>query len=125
MEKYINFVFIKKIMTVSERQLEENEAKIDNILHKVLKSCHHMQDMIESIERFNLGKEEFHIKQRLKNLLMLSETIENLTLLADQIDIQNEKITLELEDKITEELDEAILKIKEASELIREKQEEE
>ncbi|MBU0756996.1 MAG: hypothetical protein KKF44_02945 [Nanoarchaeota archaeon] len=106
-------------MAISERQLEENEAKIDNILHKILNCCNHIQTLSSNMEELDLSKDANILKDRTKRISLLAETIENLALLADKIDIENEKITEEIEDKITSELDVAIEKIKDASEMFK------
>jgi hypothetical protein len=109
-------------MAVNERELEENEAKIDNILHKVLISLGHIRDLTESLDTMSYDKtpeeERDFIMQRTKKIILLVETVTNLTLLADEIDVQDEKITWEMDKKITGELDVAINKILDARKLL-------
>lgn len=103
-------------MAVSERQLEENEAKIDNILHKVISASEQISQLCSQINKNSKG--EFLI-ERIKRVGMLSEIIFHLSHLADDIDIKDQKLTIELEKEITEGLDKAIEDITEAKNLFK------
>ncbi|MBT3464185.1 hypothetical protein HOD20_01065 [archaeon] len=109
-------------MVISERQLEENEAKIDNILHKVLKSMEHIKHLTMTLKNAPTYKSEEELKtfitDRTNKILLLSETVTNLTMLADEIDIEDETITVEIDTKIRGELDTAVQTIKEARSLL-------
>jgi hypothetical protein len=108
-------------MTISERQLEENEAKIDNILHKIIGANQQIQELSESIGPNSSGT---FLMDRVRRIKLLSEIIGNLSLLADEIDIADQQLTEELEVKITEELDRAISDITEAKSLLEKEMEE-
>lgn len=96
-------------MAISERELEENEAKLDNILHKIVESTRQIQDLKDSIE---LSEEKKYDNRRtLDEIDTLAKIIENLAMLADEIDVADERITEGLESNIKDKLDEAITKI--------------
>jgi hypothetical protein len=95
-------------MPVSERELEENEAKLDNILHKIIAAAKQIETIKENI---NPDAPAEYNKQLLEDINMLAETIENLAEAADDIDIIDEHVTQELEADIQGKLDDAIEKI--------------
>jgi|GEM_PF-5049892 len=95
-------------MAVSERELEENEAKLDNILHKILHSAKQIQELRQSI---NLEAPEEYNRKILDEIMLIAKIIEELSTLADDIDIVDERITEQLDDQITDKLDEAIKRI--------------
>jgi ethanolamine utilization microcompartment shell protein EutS len=90
---------------LSDRKLEENEAKLDNVLHKILKAAHNIKDLNEDIK---YTKDLGVIEERSKFIGILAETISTLTMLASEINFVDENITEELEGKIEKELDIAI-----------------
>ena len=92
----------------SERKLEENEAKLDNVLHKILKAAHNIKELNEDIK---YTKDLNVIEERSKFIGILAETIATLTMLASEINIVDENITEELEEKIEKELGIAIKNI--------------
>lgn len=105
-------------MAVSERQLEENEARIDNILHKVISSSEQINQLCSQLNENSRG--EFLVS-RIKKIGMLSEIIFHLSHLADDIDVKDQQLTQELEIEITKGLDKAIQDITEAKELVENK----
>lgn len=102
-------------MTITGRVLEENEAKIDNILHKILKSSEHITNLTSQITYSSTGS---FLMERIKRIKILNETVYHLTMLADEIDLEDEDLTEELETKIKASLDKAIIDIKAAKELL-------
>ena len=106
-------------MIISERKLEENEAKIDNILHKVIKSTQQIKELSTQLNEKSGGA---FLMDRVRQIKILSEIIYNLASLADEIDIEDENLTKELEVKIQLELDKAIKDITEAKSLLSEDQ---
>lgn len=98
-------------MAISERQLEENEARLDNILHKIVTAAQQIEQMKEKI---NLNTPTSYNEQLLEDINMLAETIENLAEAADDIDIVDEHVTKEIDEDIRTKLDEAIVKINSA-----------
>ena len=102
-------------MTISERELEENEAKIDNILHKVIHATQHIRKLCSQINEKSSGT---FLMNRIKRIDILSETVYHLSCLADDIDIADQKLTAELEQKIKTGLDKAIRDITEAKSLL-------
>jgi hypothetical protein len=95
-------------MAVSERELEENEVKLDNILHKIIESSKQIQELRENI---NANMPYERNKKALDQIEMLAEIIEHLGQLADIIDEKDEEITRELETEVKDSLDDAIKKI--------------
>ncbi|MFH1399648.1 MAG: hypothetical protein ABIG95_06065 [Candidatus Woesearchaeota archaeon] len=104
-------------MAVSDRKLEENEAKIDNILHKVIKATTQIRDMCGQVNEQSSGT---FLMERIKRIELLSDIINNLACFADEIEIADERLTVDLEDKIHSELDKAISYLKEAKNLLGE-----
>ena len=95
-------------MTISERQLEENEAKLDNLLHKIIEAARQIQELRTSYDQ-SMNTE--YNKRILDDIDMLAKTIEQLAGHADVLDEQDEELTKELEQEIKNSLDEAILRI--------------
>jgi hypothetical protein len=95
-------------MALSERELEENEAKLDNILHKIVHSAKQIQELRQSI---NLEAPNDYNDKILDEIVLLSKLIEEMATLADDIDVTDEHITRQLEGQITDKLDEAISRI--------------
>ena len=104
-------------MAVSERKLEENEAKIDNILHKVISASDQIQKLCAQINERSTGS---FLMERIRRVNILSEIIYHLSHLADDIDLTDQQLTEELEAKIKSELDKAISDITEAKSLLEE-----
>lgn len=102
-------------MAISERTLEENEAKIDNILHKVISATEQIKQLCSQINERSTGS---FLMERIRRINILSEIVYHLSHLADDIDIADQKITQELETKIRGELDKAISDITEAKHLL-------
>jgi len=100
---------------ISERKLEENEAKLDNVLHKILKASQNVRDLNKDIE---YTKDLIVIGERSRFIGILTETISTLTMLASEINEADETITKELETRVEKELDIAIENINKARELI-------
>ena len=90
---------------ISEKTLEENEVKLDNILHKILKAAQNIQELNEDIK---YTKDLIIIEEKSKFIDILTETIINLVMLASEINVVDEGMTEELEHKIQKELDVAI-----------------
>ncbi|MFH0874382.1 MAG: hypothetical protein V1859_00440 [archaeon] len=102
-------------MALKERMLDENEAKIDNILRKIIVSSQHIREIADSFENIAINEDSQNlVLERIKRIRLLSEVIENLSSLADEMDLDDEKITKEFEDRISNGLDNAIEVIKEA-----------
>jgi hypothetical protein len=95
-------------MSISERELEENEVKLDNILHKIVVAAKQIETIQENI---NPDAPAEYSKQLLEDIAMLAETIENLAEAADDIDIVDEHVTKELKEDIEGKLDDAIERI--------------
>ena len=95
-------------MAISERELEENEAKLDNILHKIIESSKKVQEL-RGMVNFQAGKE--YNDKLLGEIDTLAKIIENLATLADEIDVTDERITKGVEGEIQDKLDEAITRI--------------
>jgi hypothetical protein len=95
-------------MTVSERELEENEAKVDNLLHKITEAARQIQDLRGSLKR-EVDPEQ--VKRTLDDIDLLAQTIEELARHADVLDVQDEELTQGLEREIKNSLDEAIVRI--------------
>jgi hypothetical protein len=95
-------------MAISERELKENEAKIDNILHKILESSRQIQDLRD---RVNLNMPEAYNNPLLDEIGTLGRIIEELATLADEIDVSDERLTERAEGEIKDKLDEAIARI--------------
>lgn len=106
-------------MTVLGRKLEENEAQMDNVLHKILVSNNHIKELASQITYSSTGT---YLTERIKRIKILNDTIRELTLLADEIDMASEKLTEELEAKITSGLDKAIEDINAAKELLEDEE---
>lgn len=104
-------------MPINERKLEEDEAKIDNILHKVVNSADKIRELNEQIDP---SAPSATIEARKQRIAILVETIINLATLADEIDISDEKITEEVEGEIKKELRSAVSKIMSAQKLLDE-----
>lgn len=102
-------------MALSERALEENEVKLDNILHKILKAAHNIRDLNSDITVTN---DSTLIEERSRCIGILTKTITTLTTLAAEINIVDESITTELENQLGNELNIAIENIKKAKELL-------
>ena len=100
---------------LSDRKLEENEAKLDNVLHKILKAAHNIRDLNDDIK---YTKDLDVIAERSKFIGILTETIVTLTMLASEINVVDENITEELGEKIEKELDIAIENITDARKLL-------
>lgn len=95
-------------MGIPERELEENEAKLDNILHKIIEASRQVQDLRSTITpNTSPGTRE----QCLNEINTLAQIIENLAILADDIDIKDEQLTAEAEREIKQTLDDAITRI--------------
>ncbi|MFC1648424.1 hypothetical protein ACFL1B_03105 [Nanoarchaeota archaeon] len=101
-------------MAVNERELEEDEAKLDNILHKIIATSKQIKSLSNEIsedhDQNNIVKQKFRL---------LSGIVENLALLADEITLHEEKITEELEDKIKDELGNAINNIQDVQKIFQ------
>jgi len=99
-------------VSILERELEEDEAKLDNILHKIMVSAEKLEVVAKEIgrdeRRNSLAKQKFEL---------LGEQIYNLSLLADEITLHDKKITEELEDRVKSELTAAIGNINEIKSL--------
>ncbi len=95
-------------MSIVERELEENEAKLDNVLHKIIEASRQIQQLKGEIN-LNLSKDQN--KSALEEIDTLAQIIENLAVLSDEIDVSDEKLTKTAEDEITAVLDDAIKKI--------------
>ncbi|MBN2422049.1 CBS domain-containing protein [Candidatus Woesearchaeota archaeon] len=105
-------------------RFEENTTeKIDSIVKKILKSSEQAKDISESLKDTPLNDSvEFikdYIVKRTDRITMLIETIINLAILADEIDIDDEKKTKELDERIEKELDKALTEIEKAKEEIK------
>jgi len=106
-------------MGVNARKLEEDEAKIDNLLHKIIESAKAVEELNSSnISREGLNKFYQELDPafltRMRKISLLIETILHLAYLADDIDLSDETITEQLGENITDELKIAIQKIQEA-----------
>lgn len=101
-------------MSISERELEENEAKLDNMLHKIAESAKQIRELKESI---NPAEPVEYNKQTLDEIDTLAQIIQELAETADLIDITDEKITKDLEHEIVEKLDRAIERISTSKDL--------
>ena len=102
-------------MSISERELEENEAKLDNLLHKIVESAKQIQELKDSI---NPAEPFEYNKEMLEDIDTLAKIIEELGSAADLIDIADERITKEIEEKIVGKLDDAIGRISSAKEKV-------
>jgi len=102
-------------MTVSERALEEDEVKIDNLLHKILKANEQIEDVVKHLR---IDLEDGKQLERLRMIDLLTETVKNLALLADEIDIHDEHMTEELETRVQGKLQDAIVSIQSASKIL-------
>ena len=95
-------------MAVRDRTLEEDEAKIDNLLHKILES----NDKIDSLaEQVRQKSDDGFVMQRMRMMSILTETIKNLAILADEIDLRDEELVKELEHNVKSELRQAVQRI--------------
>lgn len=103
-------------MVISDRNLEENEARLENVLNKILKAANNIKDLNEDISE---SKDLIVIEERSKCIAILVETITTLTTLALEINIVDEEITKELENQLEDELNNAIQKIKKAEGLLK------
>ena len=101
-------------MSISERELEENEAKLDNLLHKIVECAKQIQELKENI---NVSDEES--KDFLENIDLLAKTVQELGEAADLIDVTDESITKSVEVEMEDKLDAAIARITAARELVR------
>jgi hypothetical protein len=101
-------------MSLSERELEENEAKLDNLLHKIVESAKQIQELKENI---NPAEPTEYNKRCLEQIDMLAKIIQELGEAADDIDIVDENLTKSLEHEIIDKLDRAIEKISAAKDL--------
>ncbi|HIH23742.1 TPA: hypothetical protein HA251_01780 [Candidatus Woesearchaeota archaeon] len=95
-------------MGVPERELEENEAKLDNILHKIIEASRQVQELRSTITPNTPAGTR---AQCLDEINTLAQIIENLAILADDIDIKDEQLTEESEKEIKQTLDDAITRI--------------
>jgi len=105
-------------MTIEGKKLAHDEVEIDNLLHKILLSA----KKIELLNNANIEKvrenkvyqqQEDKFRDRMEMIEILVQTIQNLATLADEIDIEDEKLTLKHQEKIQD----AIKKIVQASNL--------
>ena len=92
-------------MVISERKLEENEAKIDNILHKIISASKQIKAICSQIKEHTSGEV---LTEKVRRISLLNELISNLANFADEIEIKDETLTTELEEDITQGLDKAI-----------------
>ncbi len=101
-------------MGVSERTLEEDEAKIDNILHKILK----LNEKIEFLSKqADEASEKKFVRERMRMINIMTQTVHNLAWLADDIELKDMELTKELETKIKDRLRSAITNINKATEM--------
>ena len=102
-------------MSFSTRALEEDEAKIDNLLHKVHRSSKLIEQLNNQIISINdqgfLDKD--YVVERAQKIDILIKTIINLVLLADDIDITDEEVTEDIEAQLKQMLGHAITDIRE------------
>jgi len=103
-------------MALDARKLEEDEAKIDNLLHKICESARAIRDLnaytIANKELTSLVEDiDPGFTKRIKKINILAETVLNLALLADDIDLEDERLTSELEVNIRDKLKVAIEQI--------------
>ena len=102
-------------MAVSERELEEDEVRIDNLLHKILRANEHVEELSKQAK---MHVEDGDSLEKLRMIGVLTETIANLALLADEIDQHDEQLTKELETSVRAELQEAVKRINSASKIV-------
>ncbi|MBD3203697.1 CBS domain-containing protein [Candidatus Woesearchaeota archaeon] len=109
---------INKIIRKHLRFEEKTTERIDQIFQKIIKSCHHAKDISESLRDMPEDQPlEFmneYISKRTERIMILIETIVNLAILADEIDIEDKNKTEELDKKIEKELNAALENIEEA-----------
>ena len=109
-------------MALTERVLEENEAKIDNILHKILLSVRRIAELNAQIknETKKISDEDLreYVDARCRRVELLTQILDNLVVFADFIDIKDERLTKEIEQKIRSELKGAIESITEAEKFL-------
>jgi hypothetical protein len=103
-------------MSISERELEENEAKLDNLLHKIVESAKQIRELKENI---NPAEPTEYNKQCLEQIDMLAQIIQELSEAADLIDVTDEKITRDVEQEMEEKIDDAISRITIAKRLVQ------
>jgi hypothetical protein len=95
-------------VAISERQLEENEVTLDNLLHKILEAAKEIRGLRSGLGPHTSAEMS---KRLLDDIDMLAQTICELTSHADIIDEQDEELTRGLEREIKNSLDEAIFRI--------------
>jgi uncharacterized phage infection (PIP) family protein YhgE len=103
-------------MAISERDLAENEVKLDNMLHKIVESAKQIRELKDNI---NPAEPAEYDKQCLEQIDLLAQIIQELAEAADLIDITDERITEQLENGISAKLDEAIQHITAARQLMK------
>lgn len=102
-------------MALSERELEENEAKLDNVLHKISNAANKIQRLNRDLRE---SKDLEIIYERSTCIKILTDTIVTLTKLASEINFVDENITNELEIELGNELNIAIENIKKAKKIL-------
>ncbi|MFH1642056.1 MAG: hypothetical protein ABIC04_04100 [Nanoarchaeota archaeon] len=107
-------------MSLSTRELEEDETRIDNLLHKVLSASQAIEDInrqiISSEDSGNFDKD--YVLERAKKTDILIKTVINIVTLADDIDITDETLTEGLRTETKEKLNQAIRLILDAKKFL-------
>ena len=103
-------------MSIKERTLEEDEVKIDNLLHKIVESNNRIEMLTQQIRD---KTREGYILKRVRMISILTDTIFNLSTLADEIDVRDEKLVKDMEAGVQTQLQDAIGNIERATELLQ------
>ncbi|MEA2035896.1 MAG: hypothetical protein U9O94_00200 [Nanoarchaeota archaeon] len=101
-------------MEVSTRELEEDEIKIDNLLNKILHSCKLIEELNKQIitSKDSTVFDKEYMVERARKIDILLKTVQNLVTLADDIDVTDETITIDLEKELKKKMVSAIDDIK-------------
>ncbi|MBU0757447.1 MAG: CBS domain-containing protein [Nanoarchaeota archaeon] len=103
------FIEVNKIIVKNLRDEEKINEKIDEIMNRILKSSKMGKQLTEALsdlpdeDSVSLLKE--YTKEVSKKISLLIETIINLTILADEIDIHDEQKVKELDNLLNKEID--------------------
>lgn len=100
---------------ISERTLEEDEAKIDNLLHKILESNRKIALLADQIS--SRTADDF-ILERTRMLHILTETVGTLAQLADEIDMHDARMLERTVPGVRAHLQDAIGTIRDAERLL-------